>query len=131
MSVERIVKGTEYGMGVVNFWNWLEMFVFFLYRMDPIWTFHIDCRFSFMAYTFSSTTKKKKTYVSSDDTQSPNSMSDLLLIRNTKTKAIIVTTNPIANVFVSRIDEGFKNILAFSSRQVDSVHVEYLPDFQS
>lgn len=72
-----------------------------------------------------------ETYVFSDDAQSPNSMSDLLLIKNTKMNEIIVTTNPIANVMASCVVEGFKKILAFNSRQVDSVHVEYLPDFQS
>ncbi len=75
--------------------------------------------------------KKLITHVFSDDTQSPNKISDLLLIKKTNTNDIIITTKPMANVFASCVVDGFKKIRAFNSRQVDSVHVEYLPDFQS
>jgi hypothetical protein len=44
---------------------------------------------------------------------------------------MIITTNPIANVTASCAQDGRKNMRAENSRHVDSVQVEYSPDFQS
>jgi hypothetical protein len=54
----------------------------------------------------------------------PNKTSDLLLIKNTSTNELIITTNPMARVTASWAHDGRKNIRAEKSRHVDSVHVE-------
>lgn len=65
------------------------------------------------------------------ETQSPKRMSDLLFTKKTNTNEIVMTTKPMANVSASCDVDGFRNMRAFSERQVDSVHVEYRPDVQS
>lgn len=56
---------------------------------------------------------------------------DPLRIKNTNTKDSINVTIPIVKVVTSWVFEGLKKIRAEIDCQVDSVHVEYLPDFQS
>lgn len=65
------------------------------------------------------------------ETQSPKRMSDLLFTKKTNTNDIVITTKPMANVSASCDVDGFRKMRAFSERQVDSVQVEYRPDFQS
>lgn len=55
---------------------------------------------------------------------SPNRMSDLLLTKKTNTNEMVITTNPMASVRASCDDDGFRNMRALSSCQVDSDHVE-------
>lgn len=62
---------------------------------------------------------------------SANNISLLLLIKNTKTNDIVNTIKPIEKLNASCAVDGRKKMRADISLQVDSVHVEYLFDFQS